>query len=191
MPTDAAASRSPVCTASQPALTGAASGIRQHERIASLQRPDRLDARGAFLTHKSAKTVGRFRVLTVINKRGANSATRDTMEASPMSYRMKITLPDPTMAQLEALAEQRGEPASRVAAQLICAGVLGRKGPETESCSDTVPVPKEEPDPDRRTSLDRAVLQPAGMASPHVGLDRGPTWPLPEGAGASEGRLVG
>ena len=32
-----------------------------------------------------------------------------------MSYRMKITLPDPTMAQLEALAEQRGEPASRSA----------------------------------------------------------------------------
>jgi hypothetical protein len=27
-----------------------------------------------------------------------------------MSYRMKITLPDPTMTQLEALAEQRGNP---------------------------------------------------------------------------------
>jgi hypothetical protein len=38
-----------------------------------------------------------------------------------MSYRMKITLPDPTMTQLEALAEQRGEPASRIAAQMICA----------------------------------------------------------------------
>ncbi len=36
-------------------------------------------------------------------------------ERRHMSYRMKITLPDPIVTQLEALAEQRGEPAARVA----------------------------------------------------------------------------
>ncbi len=36
-----------------------------------------------------------------------------------MSHRMKITLPNPTMARLQALAEERGEPASRIAAQMV------------------------------------------------------------------------
>jgi hypothetical protein len=71
------------------------------------------------------------------------------MEMSPMSYRIKITLPDPTMAQLEALAELRGEPASRVAAQLICAEILAGRDPKRTLAATPVPVPKE-PDPDRR-----------------------------------------
>jgi hypothetical protein len=67
-----------------------------------------------------------------------------------MSYRMKITLPDPTMAQLEALAEQRGEPASRVAAQLICAEILAGIDPKRTHVTTLAPAPKEETDPDRR-----------------------------------------
>lgn len=72
------------------------------------------------------------------------------MEMSPISYRIKITLPDPTMAQLEALAEQRGEPASRVASQLICAEIMAGRDPKRTLAAAPVPVPKEEPDPDRR-----------------------------------------
>jgi hypothetical protein len=67
-----------------------------------------------------------------------------------MSYRLKITLPDPTMAQLEALAEQRGEPASRVAAQLVCAAILSGRDPKQACAAKPVPVPKDQPDPDRR-----------------------------------------
>lgn len=67
-----------------------------------------------------------------------------------MSYRIKITLPDPTMDQLETLAEQRGEPASRVAAQLICAEIMA--GSDTKRTHVTTPAPalKEKADPDRR-----------------------------------------
>jgi hypothetical protein len=67
-----------------------------------------------------------------------------------MSYRMKITLPDPTMAQLEALAEQRGEPASRVAAQLICAEILAGRDPKRTHITTQAPPPNAEPDPDQR-----------------------------------------
>jgi hypothetical protein len=67
-----------------------------------------------------------------------------------MSYRMKITLPDPTMTQLEALAEQRGEPASRIAAQMICAGIADGKDPQREHSSISMSSPAENPDPDRR-----------------------------------------
>jgi hypothetical protein len=72
---------------------------------------------------------GRFGDLAVNNRRRANSALVNHDKGSPMSYRMKITLPDPTMAQLEALAEQRGEPASRIAAQMVCAGLAEGKDP--------------------------------------------------------------
>jgi hypothetical protein len=67
-----------------------------------------------------------------------------------MSYRLKITLPDPTMAQLEALAEQCGEPASRVAAQLVCAEILAARDPKQTLTTTPVPVRTEESDPDRR-----------------------------------------
>ncbi|MGN6373236.1 MAG: hypothetical protein ACTHM1_09645 [Solirubrobacteraceae bacterium] len=40
-----------------------------------------------------------------------------------MSRRLKITLPDPLMAHLEAVAHERGEPVSRVAAQFLSAGI--------------------------------------------------------------------
>jgi hypothetical protein len=45
-----------------------------------------------------------------------------------MSRRIKITLPDPLVAQLETLAEERGEPTSRVAAQLVCAEIAKQTG---------------------------------------------------------------
>jgi hypothetical protein len=67
-----------------------------------------------------------------------------------MSYRMKITLPDPTMAQLEILAEQRGEPASRIAAQMICTEIADRKDPRRTHAQVLTPVPAEDHDPDRR-----------------------------------------
>jgi hypothetical protein len=38
---------------------------------------------------------------------------------------MKITLPNPRVAQLEALAEERGEPVARVAARMIEAALAG------------------------------------------------------------------
>jgi hypothetical protein len=63
---------------------------------------------------------------------------------------MKITLADPTVAQLEALAEQRGEPASRVAAQMISAEIADRKDPHRTRTSAETPAPAENPDPDRR-----------------------------------------
>jgi hypothetical protein len=67
-----------------------------------------------------------------------------------MSHRIKITLPDPTMAHLKALAEQRGEPASRIAAQLICTEILAGRDPKRTPATTLAPAPKEEPDPDRR-----------------------------------------
>jgi hypothetical protein len=52
-----------------------------------------------------------------------------------MSYRMKITLPDPIVTQLEALAEQRGEPAARVATKMIEAGLAEGERPSTRRVS--------------------------------------------------------
>jgi hypothetical protein len=43
-----------------------------------------------------------------------------------MSRRMKITLPDPLMTQLRALAANNGEPVSRVAARMVCDGLADR-----------------------------------------------------------------
>jgi hypothetical protein len=63
-----------------------------------------------------------------------------------MSYRMKITLPDPTMAQLEALAERRGEPVSRVAAQMVCAGLAEGKDPRRDDSSISASSPATAPD---------------------------------------------
>ena len=63
---------------------------------------------------------------------------------------MKITLADPTVVQLEALAEQRGEPASRVAAQMIAAEIEDRKDAHRTRGSAAASAPTENPDPDRR-----------------------------------------
>ena len=68
-----------------------------------------------------------------------------------MSYRMKITLPDPTMAQLQELARSHGEPVSRVAARMVCDQVAGRRA--TNTARETTPVSPAEgaaQDPDRR-----------------------------------------
>lgn len=43
-----------------------------------------------------------------------------------MSRRMKITLPDPLMTQLRALAANNGEPVSRTAARMVCDGLADR-----------------------------------------------------------------
>jgi hypothetical protein len=63
-----------------------------------------------------------------------------------MSYRMKITLPDPTMAQLETLAEQRGEPVSRIAAQMVCAGIAEGNDPRRSASSISASSPATAPD---------------------------------------------
>jgi hypothetical protein len=52
-----------------------------------------------------------------------------------MSYRMKITLPDPIVTQLEALADQRGEPVARVAAKMIETGIAEGERPPTRRVS--------------------------------------------------------
>ncbi len=75
-----------------------------------------------------------------------------------MSYRMKITLPDPTMAQLETLAEQRGEPASRVAAQMVCAGIAEGKDLRRDHASISASPPTEAPDSDRHAPWIEPVL---------------------------------
>lgn len=45
-----------------------------------------------------------------------------------MSYRMKITLPDPIVVQFEDLAAQRGEPISRIALQMVSSEIAKRTG---------------------------------------------------------------
>ncbi|HSZ70817.1 MAG TPA: hypothetical protein VK756_10705 [Solirubrobacteraceae bacterium] len=59
---------------------------------------------------------------------------------------MKITLPDPTMAQLEILAEQRGEPASRIATQMVCTGLAEGKDPRRDDSSISASSPATVPD---------------------------------------------
>ena len=68
-----------------------------------------------------------------------------------MSRRVKITLPDPLVSQLEALAEERGEPTSRVAAQFVCSGIVKRMD-EQQSTEAIVPFvgPDTDPGSDRR-----------------------------------------
>jgi len=75
-----------------------------------------------------------------------------------MSYRMKITLPDPTMTQLEALAEQRGEPASRVATQMVCACLAEGKDLRRDHASISASPPTEVPDSDRHAPWIEPVL---------------------------------
>jgi hypothetical protein len=65
-----------------------------------------------------------------------------------MSYRMKITLPDPTMARLQALAEERGEPMSRIAAHMVCAEAADRKDPHRTHGPTPASLPTEDPDLD-------------------------------------------
>ncbi len=106
---------------------------------------------GAERTHKWAQLVGRFCGLTVINhERRIQRDRQSTMEMSPMSYRMKITLPDPIMAHLEELATSNGEPVSRVAARMVCNEIAGLDG----AGRGPVPAPElpatYDDDPDRR-----------------------------------------
>ncbi len=67
-----------------------------------------------------------------------------------MSRRIKMTLPDPLVAQLEALAEARGEPTSRVAAQLVCAEIEKRIGEQTGQAIVPFVETAVAPDMDRR-----------------------------------------
>jgi|SRR5580693_771600 hypothetical protein len=95
-----------------------------------------------------------------------------------MSYRMKITLADPTVAQLEALAEQRGEPASRVAAQMISVEIADRKDPHRRRTSAETPAPAENPDPDRRAPWIEPFLDYKQWRALMWGLDCRPLRPL-------------
>jgi hypothetical protein len=72
------------------------------------------------------------------------------MEMSPMSYRMKITLPDPIMAQLEELATSNGEPVSRVAARMVCNEIAGLDGAGRGPVSAPELPGTYDDDPDRR-----------------------------------------
>jgi hypothetical protein len=67
-----------------------------------------------------------------------------------MSRRIKMTLPDPLVAQLEELAEERGEPTSRVAAQLVCAEIAKRSGEQPSQAVMPFVGPAMDPDLDRR-----------------------------------------
>jgi hypothetical protein len=69
-----------------------------------------------------------------------------------MSYRMKITLPDPMMARLKELAASGGEPVSRVAARIVCDGIADRHAANGDHATTLTPAPAEDatPDYDRR-----------------------------------------
>jgi hypothetical protein len=67
-----------------------------------------------------------------------------------MSYRMKITLPDPIVTQLGALAEQRGEPAARVAAKMIEAALAEGERPPTQRVSSPARSLPARSEPDER-----------------------------------------
>ena len=67
-----------------------------------------------------------------------------------MSYRIKITLPNPIADQLDTIAEQRAEPASRVAAKMIEAELQRQDEPRQDRGSSSAQRPRTAPDPDRR-----------------------------------------
>lgn len=57
-----------------------------------------------------------------------------------MSHRMKITLPDPILTQLQELAANNGEPVSRVAARMICDGLAGRSVAHGDHANTATPM---------------------------------------------------
>jgi len=65
-----------------------------------------------------------------------------------MSYRLKITLPEPVLAQLAELAEQQGEPLARVATQVIVAQLATEREPHVHRSAPRHNMPR--PDSDRR-----------------------------------------
>lgn len=67
-----------------------------------------------------------------------------------MSRRLKITLPDPLMAHLEALAHERREPVSRVAARFLSAGIDTRTQEPPSEAVTPFSDPLTEPGSDRR-----------------------------------------
>ncbi len=107
-----------------------------------------------------------------------------------MSRRIKITLPDPLVAQLEALAEERGEPTSRVAAQLCSLRSRSEQASNLErrSCPQSVPQRTPTRIVTRRGSNRYSTR---GVAQLDVGLDRRVVRPLSADAGAPERGLVG
>jgi hypothetical protein len=80
------------------------------------------------------------------------------MEMSPMSYRMKITLPDPIMAQLEELATSNGEPVSRVAARMVCNEIAGGYAAMNEHAQTPTLTEDAGPDLDRRAPWIEPVI---------------------------------
>jgi hypothetical protein len=107
-----------------------------------------------------------------------------------VSRRMKITLPDPLMTQLQELAANNGEPVSRTAARMVCDGLADRHAAHGnhDKHIDT--------DGPRRLGLrpartvDRTDHGGSSVEGPDVGLDRGPTRALSASAGASQEWLV-
>jgi hypothetical protein len=69
------------------------------------------------------------------SKDGTHQSVRILTRRRRMSYRMKITVPDNTATQLEALAEQRGEPVARVATRMIETALAGGESPQRSVAS--------------------------------------------------------
>lgn len=67
-----------------------------------------------------------------------------------MSQRIKITLPDPLVAQLQALVDERGEPMSRVAAQCVTAAIDKRTSEQPAEGIVPLVDPLNDPGTDRR-----------------------------------------
>lgn len=66
-----------------------------------------------------------------------------------MSHRMKITLPDPLMAQLQELAANTGEPVSRVATRMVCDGLAERHAAHGNHTNTSTPMVLDDSDFDR------------------------------------------
>jgi hypothetical protein len=72
------------------------------------------------------------------------------MEKSPMSHRMKITLPDPLMAELKELAARNGEPVARVAAEMVRRQIADRVATGPDHFDTSTLAATDDEDLDRR-----------------------------------------
>ena len=126
--------------------SGVLARVRRFDFNVGERQPEPCEARPQRGAALGPKVVGRFGPLTVINTEGANSVQDNETGDDAMSRRIKMTLPDPLVAQLEALAEERGEPTSRIAAQLVCTGIEKRSAEQTSQAA--MPFVGQAMDPD-------------------------------------------
>jgi|SRR5271166_523908 len=69
-----------------------------------------------------------------------------------MSYRLKVTLPDPTLDGLRAMARQQGEPVARLAARIISDGLAVANKAEKSRSLDGATSTSQPSDSDRRAA---------------------------------------